>query len=203
MVYRRTISITLVSPSTQPPDTSLNENTGRSGPSTDLYPTSNPRKRQRPHDEETEMALFRRVRIKTEVKVLAAESRNRPSSAAHIDDDDPFSDPELLRMLQGEKELENELLAESEKTQLEIEWEARVREGIEEFEERWDFDLLLENAVDLASEAAVDQELYEREMRDERPSDSDNSDNSDEEDYSDEYDSDRSEEDIDMDYRFS
>lgn len=145
------------------------------------------------------MALFRRVRIKTEVKMLATEPRNRPSSAAHVDDDDPFSDPELLRMLQAEKDLENELLAEM---RLEFEWEAQLggadieelQEYEYEYEETWDPDLL--------SEAAVDQELYEREVHNERLSDTDNSDEEDEEDWFEDY-SEDSEEDIDMDYRFS
>ena len=120
------------------------------------------------------MALFRRVRIKTEIKVLAVEPRNEPS-ATHVDDDDPDDDldsdpdddPELLRMLEAEEESD---------------WIA--------YSELQD---------ELYNEAAVEDELNYRMMLDELPSDSDeeNSESHDSDD------SDDIEEDIDMDYRFS
>ena len=204
MVYRRSVSITSVPPSSRSPGSSSTENLndyGKSGFSSDLSPTSNSRKRQRPHDEEKEVALFRRVRIKTEIKVLAAEPRNRPS-ATHGYEDDPYLDPWLLRMLKAEKALENELLAESQKTQEQREWEAEMEIEIEKYKRVEDLEAEPEWNVwddlqeELANEAAVDQELYEMEMIDELPPESDDEN-------SEEFDSDDSEEDIDMDYRFS
>ena len=207
MVYRRSVSITSVPPSSRSPGSSSTENFndyGKSSFSSDLSPTSISRKRQRSHDEEQEVALFRRVRIKTEIKVLAAEPRNRPS-ATHVDGDDPYLDPELLRMLKAEKALENELLAESQKTPEQREWEAEMKIEMEKYnwfedpeavEGEYEWDAWGDLQEELANEAAVDQELHEKEMLDELPSDSDYEN-------SEEFDSDDSEEDIDMDYRFS
>jgi hypothetical protein len=148
------------------------------------------------------MALFRRVRIKTEIKVLAPQPRNKPS-AAHVDNDDPYHDPELLRMLEAEKMLENELLLELQRTQdqreywAEIEMEIEADAKIEAYLER-ESDAYFELQSDLYNEAAVEEQLNERMRLDELPSDSD-------EENSESHDSDDSDdiEDIDMDYRFS
>ena len=77
---------------------------------------------------------------------------------------------------------------------MEIEIEKYKRVEDLEAEPEWNvWDDLQE---ELANEAAVDQELYEMEMIDELPPESDDEN-------SEEFDSDDSEEDIDMDYRFS
>jgi hypothetical protein len=162
--------------------------------SPELPPNSSSRKRYRPDDEEKEIALYRRVRIKTEIKVPAVEPRNKPS-ATHVDNDDPYSDPGLLHMLEAEKTLENELLLEFQKTQEQREREDNERRLETELASYAESEFLRDYEI----EVAVEEELNERMMLEELPSDIDKEKS--ESHHSD--DSDDIEEDIDMDYRFS
>jgi hypothetical protein len=99
---------------------------GKSHVSPSLPPELASRKRRRLDDEEKEIALFRRVRIRTEIEGLSAEGRNNPSTS-YNNSDDPYSDPGLLDMLDAERNLENELLSE---LQDELEREAEVEEEL-------------------------------------------------------------------------
>ncbi|KAG4442391.1 hypothetical protein IFR05_002093 [Cadophora sp. M221] len=192
------------------------------GPKLELAREARAKKRNAPHDEENEMALFRRVRIKTEVKIRnpsTPPSRSRNSSppgaplhpamnrrnnrgasggatAGFRDDilspppeqppqipqipDDPYADPELLRMLQEEREHEfplaepiydsildvdmdrnndNDVDADGEEVLNEMEYEALV----EAYEDEW------EARSEIMREAAVDREINDRMLRDELP----------------------------------
>jgi hypothetical protein len=199
MAYRRSVSIISVPSSSRSPDSSSIEsfdNPGKSNVSPEPL-NSKSRKRNAPHDEEKEMALFRRVRIKTEIKVPAIRPLRRKTPTTYIDNDDPYSDPELSRMLEAERMLEDEILYEGQKTQEQIRLEAEMEAEMErEFEAELIEYAYFELENELQNEAAVEAELNERMRLDELPSDSD-------EENSDEYDSDNTEEDIDMDYRFS
>jgi hypothetical protein len=207
MTYRRSVSITPIpaSSSTENPS-----NHGKSDFCPDLPSNLKSRKRHAPHDEEKEMALFRRVRIKTEIKVLAIEPQNKPSlgSTTHINSDDPYSDPELLRTLEIEAEHENELLLELRtEEQRKLDAEMQFDREAEMVEDERLYEAELEDAYyrlqeELENEAAVDREIHERMMLDELPSDSDEENTED----SESYDSDNSndvDDEIDMDYRFS
>lgn len=166
MSYRRSVSITSIPSSSTPEDY---ENHGKSASSGNSASNSKSRKRAKPHDEEKEMALFRRVRTRTELKVQE-KHKAKPSTTQIDDDDDPYFDPETLLMLEAEK---------AQETLARREWEAEMLADIEE--DRRNEDLYYEDYPqaeyelwrELQNEADVEDEINQRMMREELPSDSD------------------------------
>jgi hypothetical protein len=63
------------------------------------------RKRSWAYHEEEEMSLFRRVRIKTEIRI---PTQNPKQADDMLDDGDPLSDPQVRAQLEAEAELDGE-----------------------------------------------------------------------------------------------
>jgi len=202
MVYRRSVFIASVLPSSRSRGSSSMEGLDARAISAfipEFPPSLNSRKRRKPHDEEKEMALFRRVRIKTEIKVLAVEPRNE-LSVTQVNDEISDADPELVELLEAYMINIHALSAEerrhwkaelAERREEDRVFQEIMNEGMEEKREiygvhrdminermevelEWFNDEALED--ELRNEAYVEFDLNYRMMRDVLPSDSDDED---------------------------
>jgi hypothetical protein len=104
MVYRRTVSINEHRAVAVESFTFAVSGTAADAGSS--KPTK-PTKRRRPHDEEQEMSLFRHVRIKTELNDPRASALG-PSPSPPRRSEDPYSDPDLRRVVEAEAEGEEQ-----------------------------------------------------------------------------------------------
>ncbi|KAL2066145.1 hypothetical protein VTL71DRAFT_2216 [Oculimacula yallundae] len=137
MVYRQSLSISLApldASSLIPRDIFPRQDAIDAPPTLDPKPLRPSRKRSRVHIEVEDIALFRRVRIKTEIKVPAPES---PKPVPNITVDcDPSSDPEVQQGLKAKRDLVDESVREINSSDLVVQTQ---RMSKEEWEVHRDF----------------------------------------------------------------